>query len=366
MLLFDAINTHFKSIVAHLQHASRTERSVQLYNECIAAMESANVAGDDAAFILIAQTFGLVIDQAGYSEESIAWLKDAQARAERLSEPDEQAHLLHLIGRAYYSRGEYQVALEYWANGMKIAKACDDYINWAWCKLGVGQICDALDATALAVQVFSELGKSLDTLDGSERRLPVSQRARFLVRLRELRVINTVNLAVNELGLGQLDSALGKFESARAQAHAQGLEDIAAECEVRIAEVAADKGDTMLALNLLEPAQRALEACAHHWGLATMFLLRARCQAMRSDFKTALLSARQAQAAAAKANATHISLRIALEISDIAEKTGDLALQVEALKSAIQLKSALEMGSRNQTLRALRELAMVRNEAGQS
>ncbi|MBC7916198.1 MAG: hypothetical protein H7Y28_00160 [Rhodoferax sp.] len=366
MLLFDAINTKFKSVVAHLQHASRIERSVELYNECIASMESANAMGDDAAFILMAQTFGLVIDQAGYSEESIAWLKDAQARAERMGEPDEQAHLLHLIGRAYYSRGEYHVALEYWASGMKIARACDDYINWAWCKLGVGQICDALDATALAVQVFSELGASLDTLDGSERRLPVSQRARFLVRLGELRVINTVNLAVNELRLGLHNNALAKFEAARAQAHTQELEDIAAECDVRIAEVAADKGDMQRALELLEPAERALEACHHHWGLATMFLLRARCQAARSDFKNALLSARQAEAAAAKANATHISLRIELQISEIAEKTADLPLQVAALKSAIQLKAALEQGSRNQTLRALRELAMVRNEAGQS
>jgi tetratricopeptide (TPR) repeat protein len=364
MLLFDAINADFKSVVAHLQHASRTERSVDLYKECIAAMEMANKAGDDAAFILFAQTFGLVIDQAGYSEDSIAWLKDAQARAERMEEPDEQAHLLHLIGRAYYSRGEYQVALEYWANGMKIAKACDGYINWAWCKLGIGQICDALDATALAVQVFSELGKSLELLDGSERRLPVSQRARFLVRLRELRVINTVNLAVNELRLGLHDKALGKFESARAQARSLGLEDIAAECEVRIAEVAAEKGDTKHALELLVPAEQALEACTHPWGLATLFLLRAHCLAAASDFKAAMQSANLARVSAAKANATHISLRIEQEISDIAEKTGELPLQVQALKSAIQLKSALEQGSRNQTLRALQELAMVRNETG--
>lgn len=364
MLLFDSINTNFKSVVAHLQHASRTERSVALYNECIAAMESANAVGDDAAFVLLAQTFGLVIDQAGYSEESIAWLKDAQARAERMAEPDEQAHLLHLIGRAYYSRGEYLVALEHWSLGMEIANTCDDYINWAWCKLGVGQICDALDATQLAVQVFSELGQSLAMLEGSERRLPVSQRARFQLRLRELRVINTVNLAVNELHLGLHDQALGKFESARMQAEVQGLQDIAAECEVRIAEVAAKKGNAPRALVLLESAQRALEACTHHWGLATMHLLRAQCLAMQRDFKAAMQSALQARASAAKANAAHIALRIELEIADIADKTRDLAAQIEALQAAIRFKSALEQGSRNQTLRALRDLAVVRSGAG--
>ncbi len=363
MLLFDSMNSEFKSVVARLQYASHTERSMALYNECVASMELANAKGDDAAFILIAQVFGLVIDQTGYSEESIAWLFDALARAEKLTQPDEQALVLHLIGRAYYARGEYQTATEYWAMGMKIAKTCDDYINWAWCKLGIGQICDALDSNALAVQVFSELGKSLETLQGAERRLPFAQRARFVVRLNELRVINTVNWAVNELRLGLYDNAEKKLDFARAQAHTLGLEDIAAECEVRLAEVVSLRGDPELALKLLVPAQDALEACAHHWGLATMHLLQAHCHAALGAFGPALDAAQRAKAAATKANANHIALRIEMEIAAVAEQSANLALQIKALKAAIRLHTVLEAGSRNQTMRTLRELAMVRNEA---
>ena len=363
MLLFDSINSEFKSVVAHLQYASHTERSMPLYNECIASMELANAKGDDAAFILIAQVFGLVIDQTGYSEESIAWLFDALSRAEKMTLPDEHAHVLHLIGRAYYARGEYQTATEHWATGMKIAKTCDDYINWAWCKLGIGQICDALDSNALAVQVFSELGKSLDTLQGAERRLPFAQRARFVLRLNELRVINTVNWAVNELRLSLYDNAEKKLELARTQAHTHGLEDIAAECDVRLAEVVSLKGDPGLALKLLVPAQAALEACTHYWGLATMHLLQAHCHAELGAFGLALDAAQNAKAMAKKANANHIALRIELEIADIAEQSGNPALQIKALKAAIKLHNVLEGGSRNQTLRTLRELAMVRNEA---
>ena len=222
---------------------------------------------------------------------------------------------------------------------------------------------DALDSNALAVQVFSELGKSLETLQGAERRLPFAQRARFVVRLNELRVINTVNWAVNELRLGLYDSAEKKLETARSQAHTHGLEDIAAECDVRLAEVVSLKGDPGLALKLLVPAHAALEACTHHWGLATMHLLQAHCYATQGAFGPALDAAQHAKTAAMKANANHIALRIELEIADIAERSDNPALQIKALKAAIKLHTILGAGSRNQTLRTLRELAMVRNEA---
>jgi len=69
-------------------------------------MEQARALDDDAAFVLIAQTFGLVIDQDGYSDASIAWLSEAAERAQRCGEFGEQSHTLYLIGRAYYSRAE--------------------------------------------------------------------------------------------------------------------------------------------------------------------------------------------------------------------------------------------------------------------
>ncbi len=358
MLLFDTIDAKFKPLVAHLQHASRSERSLALYKECIDGMELAKACKDEAAYVLIAQAFGLVIDQHGYSDASIEWLKDASICAQRIGEIGEAAHLMHLIGHAYYSRGEYQVALEHWTEGMQWAQSCEDHIGWAWCKLGVGQIADALDASTLAVQVFSELSASLGTMDGSVRRLPMAQRARFTVRLRELKVINTVNLAVNQLKLSQFEIALGNFERAGADARSQGLEDIAAECAVRCAEVAAMQNDIAKALPLLESAESALMACSHHWGLATLHLLRAQCLDRLHLPQKAMASANLARLAATQANAQHIALRIELEIANIAEGTGDLTLALESLKRARALQIALAQGSRTQTLRALQALAV--------
>lgn len=357
MLLFDSINVKLKPVVAYLQQASRKERSLSLYGQCVAAMESASELGDDAAFVLIAQAFGLVIDQHGYSDESIAWLLQAIERAKRCHEFGEQSQLLHLIGRAYYSRADYGIALDYWTEGMEVAARDNDHISWSWCKLGIGQICDSLDDPNLAVQVFSELGQALGKLDGSARALPMAQRARFAMRLRELRIINTVNLGVNELRLRKFDLALANFGLAQEMARAEEMEDIASECLVRIAEVFALQGDTAHALDLLTSAQIALEACSHHWGLATMHLLRAECLSSLGEWSQAMVSIVAARVAADHANARHIALRIEREAARIAEKQGDLPQALQALKRATVLQAELDQYTKAKMLRDLHELA---------
>jgi tetratricopeptide (TPR) repeat protein len=357
MLLFDATHSALRTVVAQLQQAGRKGRGAALYQECLAALEQARAMGDDAAFVLIAQTFGLVIDQDGYADASIALLLEAVQCAKRCGEFGEQSHMLYLIGRAYYSRAEYGVALSYWTEGMDIAKRDCDRISWSWCKLGIGQICDALDAPAMAVKVFSDLGRNLARLDSSTQRIPVTQWARFDMRLRELKAVNTVNLGVNQMHLGHFADALVSLRQGQAQAESQEMEDIASECQVRIAEVAALQGNTAQALDLLVPAQRALKACSHHWGLATLFLLRAQCQSALGELAQAKASIGSARLAAHKANAQHIAMRIERENALIAEKSGDLAQALQSLKTAIALQTELDRGSKAHLLRHLQTLA---------
>lgn len=357
MLLFDATHRSLRPVVAQLQQAGRSGRGAALYSECLAALEQARAMGDDAAQVLIAQTFGLVMDQDGYSDASIAWLLEAVECAKRCGEFGEQSHVLYLVGRAYYSRAEYGVALGYWTDGMEIAKRDGDRISWSWCKLGIGQICDALDAPAMAVKVFTDLGANLAKLDSSTQRLPLTQWARFDLRLRELKAVNTVNLGVNQMHMGQHDDALISLRLGQTMAQAQQMEDIASECLVRIAEVSALQGEPAKALDLLVPAQRALKACSHFWGLATMFLLRAQCQSALGQLPDAKASIGSARSAAQKANAKHIAMRIERENALIAEKAGDLAQALQSLKTAANLQTELDRGSKAHLLRHLQTLA---------
>ena len=366
MLLFDATHRSLKPVVAELQHAGRKGRSQALYQQCIAGMERARELDDDAAFVLIAQTFGLVIDQDGYSDASIAWLSEAAERAQRCGEFGEQSHMLHLIGRAYYSRAEYGEAMRYWTEGMELALRDGDRISWSWCKLGMGQICDALGAPELAVLVFSGLGQTLATLTSSAQRLPMSQWARFDMRLRELRVVNTVNLGVNEMELGDYDKALAHLQEGMTMARAEQMDDIASECLVRLAEISALQGLPETALLQTQEAQRALESCAHHWGLATLFLLRAKCQSALGQEPQASASLDLARAAALRANAQHIALRIEQEDAAIGEKCGDLARALAALKRAAALQAGLDQGSKAQMLRHLQALADVSGSAAKA
>jgi two-component system NtrC family sensor kinase len=357
MLLFDATHRSLKPVVAELQQAGRKGRSMALYQQCIDALERARALNDDAAFVLVAQTFGLVIDQDGYSDASIAYLSEAVERAQRCGEFGEQSHMLHLIGRAYYSRAEYGLALGYWTQGMDVAQRDGDRISWSWCKLGLGQICDALGAPELAVKVFAGLGQTLGTLTSSAQRLPISQWARFDMRLRELRVVNTVNLGVNELEVGDYANALLHLREGMDMAQAEQMADIASECLVRFAEISALQGKPQVALDQLHNAQEALEACAHHWGLATLFLLRAQCESALGHAAMADQSIERARAAAMRANARHIALRIELEDARIAELAGNLARALSAMKQAATLQAALDKGSKAHMLRHLQELS---------
>ena len=357
MLLFDATHRSLRPVVAQLQQAGRSGRGTALYGECLAALEQARGMGDDAALVLIAQTFGLVIDQDGYSDASIAWLLEAVECAKRCGEFGEQSHMLYLVGRAYYSRAEYGVALGYWTEGMDVGKRDGDRISWSWCKLGIGQICDALDASAMAVKVFFDLGANLAKLDSSTQRLPLTQWARFDLRLRELKAVNTVNLGVNQMHLGQFDEALVTLRQGQSMAQAQKMEDIASECLVRFAEIAALQGETRQALDLLVPAQRALKACSHVWGLATLFLLRAQCHSALGHLVDASASIALARQAAKQANAHHIALRIERESALIAEKSGDLVLALASMKTAAALQTELDRGSKAHLLRHLQTLA---------
>jgi two-component system NtrC family sensor kinase len=363
MLLFDATHRSLKPVVAELQHAGRKGRSRALYQQCIDGMQRARELEDDAAFVLIAQTFGLVIDQDGYSDASIAWLSEAAERAQRCGEFGEQSHMLHLIGRAYYSRAEYGVAMGYWTEGMELALRDGDRISWSWCKLGMGQICDALGAPDLAVLVFARLGQTLATLNSSAQRLPMSQWARFDMRLRELRAVNMVNLGVNELELGDYEPALAHLREGMVMAQAEQMNDIAAECLVRFAEISALQGQPATALLQTQEAQRALEDCSHHWGLATLFLLRAKCQSALGQVQEASAALDLARAAAQRANAQHIALRIEQEDAAMAEKYGDLPRAIASMKRAAALQASLDQGGKAHMLRRLQALADVGSNA---
>jgi ATP/maltotriose-dependent transcriptional regulator MalT len=138
---------------------------------------------------------------------------------------------------------------------------------------------------------------------------------------------------------------------------AQQMDDIASECQVRIAEVAALQGKYTEALELLVPAQAALQACSHFWGLATMFLLRAQCLFAQGRITDASVSIVSARIAAQKTNAKHIAMRIERENALIAEKNGDLAQALDSLKTAVALQTELDRGSKAHLLRHLQNLA---------
>ena len=358
----DLVGQTLLDTVRAIQADSHNHRSLALYERCLAAIQLAAQNGDDAAYVLIAQAFGLVMDQKGYPDDAIATLVEASQRAQNGLWFGEQAHLLYLVGRAFYTRAIYQEALVHWTEALDVAERAEDKISWGWAKLGIGQVCDALDAPALAVEVFADLRSTIDVLT-AQVSVSANAHGRYEERLAELRIYNHLNLGVNHLRLGQEEAALDNFRKVCTLAQALGRRDVYCEGLLRLAEVAHCRKQISQALGFLDEAFPIATECAHFWALANLHLLRAQCHDELGNTSAALLELDAASQCAASTNARHLEMRAAYQRAAVCEKSGDASSALAALKEAMALQASIDSRSKSETLVSLEDLADLRISA---
>ena len=118
------ISAELQAAVAQI-HEQTHSRKADAYILCEATFNLARELHDDAAFIAVAIDYALVIDQQGYPERSINILYEALQLAQSYHLFQEEGRLLIAIGRSGYTRAEYSLAIQAWAQAVEKAGKTD-------------------------------------------------------------------------------------------------------------------------------------------------------------------------------------------------------------------------------------------------
>ena len=337
--------------VERLGQDCHNRRSPALFDECVLALQQAAVLHDDAAFVLLAKAFALIVDQRGHPDEGLHWLHEALERSRRARWFDDQAELMVLIGRVHYARADYAAALELWTEALDVAQRAGELVQWGWAKLGVGQICDALGHAELAVAVYTELQGAIR--GAGDSRADVR-------RLAKLRLFTHLNMGVNCLRLQRLDEARVQYEQGLQLARELGIADEEGEALMRLAEVASRQGRAEEARQALDLAQQVCEATSFTWARAHVHLLRAQLLGEAGDAHGALQQAEQGLQQAQQAGARHIEARAWAAVSRWAQACERLPQALAASRQAQSMHEALGRAATTRALSDIEDLAGIR------
>lgn len=320
---------------------SAHQRRDQAYLDCLAALEQARQASDDGAFIALALQYAQLIDQQGFPDSGIDVLYEGLQLAQQRQQYAEQAALLHVIGRAYYTRAEYRNALQAWVLARDCASLADDVISWTHIEAGIAQIYDGLGDYRTACTLHQAAVRQAASLAD-----PVLQ-------------LNTqLNLAYSLYRLGELGEAEKACLAALAHARALAHKDDEGEILFRLAQIRIAEGDKASAAPLLEQAATLCTETSHWWGLASTRLEQAGLLEQEGSTSAALGMADAACALAQRAGARQIKLDALRSYSRLAEKAGNLQDALQAEREAASLALALrEVAGSQRELRMLEDLA---------
>lgn len=327
-------------LIAELCHNRRS----QAYELCESTLARARELHDDAAFVTVAQHYALLIDQQGYPDAAINILHEALQLAQSHHLFAEEARLLNLIGRSLYTRAEYRRAMQAWGRCLECAELASDKVTWIYAKIGIGQIYDALDDPATAVDVLTLAATQAEQLQDGDL------------------ILNAhLNLGVNLYRLGRLDEAEAAYRQVILLARQLGHQDDAGETLFRLAELDIARGRPDEALALLDEAYRLCEESSHWWGLANVCLARGEALVLQGNSSLATTSVREGIEFAKHAGAAHIEARLWHALARHAECGGDIPQAYAAFKMASALDQCILLGSHNpHQQRELEDLAGLR------
>lgn len=337
------ISPQLQPLVEQIAELSHNKRS-QAFDLCEATLTMARELHDDRAFVMVAQHYALLIDQRGYPDAAIDVLHEALQLAQSHHQFAEEAQLLNLIGRSLYTRAEYRRAMQAWARSLECSELAGDRLTWTYAKIGIGQIYDALNDSATAVDVLSLAAVEAEhQQDGTL-------------------ILNAyLNLGVNLYRLARYAEAESAYMEVLRLSRELGHEDDEGETLFRLAELDIARNNPAAALERLEEARHLCLASSHWWGLANVCLTQGEALAIQGKVAQAVVCVREGIEYADHAGATHIAARLWHALARHAENLGDLQQAYAAFKQASELDQLILVGSHNpQQQRELEDLAGLR------
>lgn len=295
--------------------------------------------------ICAAELYGKIMDHEGKAFEARNVLYEAVQQAQALHNFLLEARIYEQIARLHYTKGDYRTALQNWLTCIELAQA--DPKTWMLAKVGVGQIYDALDDNASAIQFHQAALARINEIDDPYLEAKIQ-----------------INLGVNLLKCQHLDSAKQALERALWLCDAHKYPDYAAESYYRLAEIAIKEQALDHASHLLQQGRGLAKQVGYQWGLANIYSAMAQVQALRQDYQGALDLIHEGQAISLDNNFSHILMRQHLAAAHYAEEIFNMPLALAELKAGFEFQQQLNSSTQPEQRAELEQKTGLRLSVG--
>lgn len=270
--------------------------------------------------------YGLIMDHLGRAVDARNWLFEALQLAQTQNLLPHQAPLMELIARGYYTTGEYDHALQYWAGCLELSeRGSGDVRSWMLAKVGLGQIYDTLGDHASAVILHRSANQRINEARDSYLDAKIK-----------------INLGVNLLRLAELDEAQQMFDAALALCRADFYHDYAAESLLGLSKVALARADLDAAFGHLTAALAEADRVGYSWGQSQILSALADAKARQGDLDGAMAALRRGQQIARQGGINHILSQQHFALANYAEQRGDLRTAMDEMKAGLILERQIQ------------------------
>lgn len=227
--------------------------------------------------------------------------------------PQQASQILYALGRIHYTTGDYKEAVLCWIDCIATSSLTEDKRTLIEARIGLSQVYDAMG-------------------DWHKGELFLNQTATLLQGMDDpyLHCKLTINLAVNQRNLGNLDKAQALFTTAIAQAESAGISEYLAEAHWHLGTLALLQHAFDYAHQQITLASALADACANHW--------------LQSEIQLSLAKMLEAQANSksgpSKLTLTHQAITAYLSVLENAQRAASLSQQTQCCAALSRLYEA--------------------------
>ncbi|WP_047395378.1 GGDEF domain-containing protein [Chitinibacter sp. ZOR0017] len=226
---------------------------------------------------------------------------------------------LQEIARACYTQGDYDNALEAWAQCLDAALAIENDAIYIKGQLGIGQLYFAHD------EFYQALNHHLKARDHAYRSTDLVTKAAI-----------EINIGVDQLELGQLENAKQTLKQALILAQEAHNLEYQAAAMGGLGQLALLEKDYPLAQSYLERAKGLNQQHQNHWGEAQNLYLLGRLALARTQLDAALEALKHSLTLANEIGAAHLIYKLELALADVHAERKEYALALQYHRQGYQ------------------------------
>ncbi|WP_373976601.1 tetratricopeptide repeat protein [Chitinibacter sp. SCUT-21] len=217
-------------------------------SRCVALLDEARQGSDFQIFIQAALLFSKIEDQLADLPTALKTLEEALVYAQEFHWAEFEAAIFEQMGCCHYSLAQYDLALQDWRECILLCGHAAATYTRALAFIGLGRLCDLAEQYQQAVAMHQHAHKLL---------LPSEDFYAITMAM--------INWAVNLQRLQRWDDAAELLQQALALSEHHQLPHHAAECHLRLAQVAIAQARWLEAEHCLEEGLSVVAQTPYHW-----------------------------------------------------------------------------------------------------